>query len=153
MLWVTTLDLGGVLDFINSNASVISIGLGFVGGVLALLQLRATQRAQLDSSAREMWKDYLHLCVKYPKFADAEIAESDPEYDRYAWFVAVMLDSVEGLLLHAYDGHLWKKSLEAEINRHRDFLNAGDFKSRDLQLYSKKMRKFVRAVLESPSQK
>ena len=45
-----------------------------------------------QSHAKQIWMDYLKLCIEYPALASGEITEKSPEYKQYEWFVAYLLE-------------------------------------------------------------
>lgn len=93
--------------------------------------IAAATRDQLDSSARASWRGYLELCVTEPFLSSGRArkkGEDDLEFQKYEWFVAVMLDACEAMRLHARDREEWEETIVQMLAEHGDYLCSPDFR-------------------------
>jgi hypothetical protein len=133
-----------MMTIIQTVVSLFAFTVAFIALLVANAQLSLNRKNQRETTAKTNFREFLKLCVEYPKFA---WGDPDGQQDRYEWFVAHFLWAVEEILEFA-PGE-WENNLKLHINYHRNFLeNNARFQREDLPTYTPKLRDFLRKTLE-----
>lgn len=142
-------------EWVSAVATCATATIALVALIFAARQVSAAREqsikasaSQLDATAREAWKDYLHLAFANAGFADGKHGASEQEISRYHWFVAVTLDACELMQLYATNKDDWRASIKGELEPHKAYLNAegtGDenFRPKYYNLYSEPMKSLI----------
>ena len=112
--WLTSSEAANLGQFVGGIGVLVAVA----AAIVAYRQLVATPQ----SHAKEIWKDYLRLCIEYPELASGEITEAHPEYKRYEWFVAFMLDACDEVLQYVEDDGGWLNAIDANLGYHKAYL-------------------------------
>lgn len=103
--------------------------------LLAVWQIRTNGRLARQDTAIQMWMEYLRLGLDNPdlgetrialrylriKSVDNLVAGDTLNSQRYLWFLTVLLDAGENLILHRFSP-LWQTTIEQNVGYHRDAL-------------------------------
>jgi len=150
--WLISPDAASLGQFIGGIAAAVTAGIAVLAAVFAYQQLTVTPRSQREVSAREIWKDYLRLCVEYPHLASGDItketAKSPVEFEQYEWFVAFMLDACESILLFVADEDEWLDAIDGQIGFHKKYVCSSNFRETYLEHYSEQLQKRIKAICE-----
>jgi hypothetical protein len=101
----------------------------------AFVQIKSAQQSQREATASGLYGNYLALAVEHPMMAGGYIAipakgsEPDPAFERYEWFVSVMLHAFEQILELTDGDEIWRKALEDQIGYHEGYLRSPRFVS------------------------
>ena len=129
--WLTDTPAANFGQFLSGVAGVATAAIAGVALFYAYRQLVATPKSQREANAREVWKDYIRICIEYPQFAGGGItranAKGDVEFEQYEWFAAFMLDACESILLFVADEDEWLLSVDGQLGFHREYLCSSDF--------------------------
>ena len=159
--WVAT---GSI---VSAGATVLAVGVAIVGTRIALQQIRASKAvaADADRAAREAaaltaWNVYLRLCFDNPAYACADQARKvvptglkglreNPslEAEKYQWFISIVLNSCEQVLLGMRNVSEWRSTLVEQIYYHAEAIQqfwAGEWDEQ----YSSEMNGIVRDGLK-----
>jgi hypothetical protein len=121
-----------------------------VGAVIAaFLQVRAARAVQREALARQAYNDYLKLCFAEPAFASGDWQKGPsglpPEllFEKYEWFVSVMLGACEAILLHVSDKDEWRDAIQSQISYHSNYIRSQQFQKYYASHYSIQLRKLL----------
>ena len=149
-------------SMVSALATVGAVGVAIVGARVALQQIGASKAvaASADLAAREAaalaaWNLYLRLCFENPAYASADQARKvipnglkglreNPslEAEKYLWFLSIVLNSCEQVLLGMPKANEWRSSLVDQIWYHAEAIQqfwVGGWEKE----YSPKMRAIV----------
>ena len=123
------------------------------------------ESARHDASlAREMaslqtWNDYLKLCVERPEFSSSDLfkrsfgaaklkglaSQLEPDTERYLWFISLMLNGCEQVLLGMPASQDWWDTLADQVKYHGEAIE--QIWPRWERHYAAKMRSLVQEGL------
>ena len=98
----------------------------------AAWQVRESERAQREATASELYSNYLTKAIEYPQYAGAhravvDAAPGSEAYERYEWFVSLMLHAFEQILDLTKDDEIWRKAIVDQIAYHQAYLSSPQF--------------------------
>lgn len=115
------------------TALIAGIALGFTWA-----QIVGARGDQRRSFAHDLYRDYLSLAFENPKLANPILANFDYEkrtidgcqkdFERYEWFVSVMLDACQEILASDEKaasrsiGYEWYITIETQLRYHKKYL-------------------------------
>lgn len=135
-----------MVTIIQTVVSLFAFAVALIALLVANQQLSLNRKNQRETTAKTNFREFLKLCVEYPKFA---WGDPDGQQDRYEWFVAHFLWAAEEILEFA--PREWKQNLKLHINYHRNFLeNNTRFQREDLLTYTPMLQAFLRETLQDP---
>ena len=132
-----------------ANISTVATAvLALVALLGVFYQVAEGRKAQREATASQLYASYLTLAVEYPRLAGAEVKKHElEEYERYEWFVSVMLHACEQILELTQGDTAWRKTILSQFIYHKDYL-AEEF---DPEEYSNEVGKLVGKALEPAS--
>ncbi len=138
--------------YLPSNFPMLSIikvlitpSVALLGVLIASRQLSLVRQNQRETTAKTTFREFLKLCVEYPKFASGD---QDGKRRQYEWFVAHFLWAAEEILDYAPDS--WRDNLRLYVIYHRKYLQYDrDFREEDFPTYSEKLRTFIDETIAS----
>lgn len=150
----TLLELLGVSDTpaAANQAQVVSAAIASVTAVVALaaaalvlFQVRATRAIQREAVARQMYNEYLRLCFAESMYAAGNWSSAGelPQevlFEKYEWFVSVMLNACESILLHVADRDEWRETIRSQIGFHSKYIKSERFQREYACHYSDALR-------------
>lgn len=111
-----------------SNVSdLVTAGVAVIALIGAIWQVLAAKKCQREATAAELYGNYLTLAVEHPLLADGYVSipdASEPpkeEFERYEWFVSVMLHAFEQILDLTKD-KVWRKAINDQLHYHKKYL-------------------------------
>lgn len=136
-----------MLDEMLKYAPIFTAFVAFVGACIAITQLARNQRNQRETTAKNVFREYLKLAFDHPDFATPDyrkLAKSPEQLEKYAWFVAYLLWACEEMLQFARRDEIWQNNLQLNVNYHREyFINDKEFNAKDLQVYDPEVQTLV----------
>jgi hypothetical protein len=140
-----------------NQAQVVSAAIACVGATIAvaaaalvLLQVRAARSIQREAIARQTYNEYLRLCFAEPAFASGNWDKTNSAglskellFEKYEWFVSVMLNACESILLHVADQDEWSDAIRSQIGYHSKYIKSDDFQKNYAAHYSSELRKLL----------
>jgi hypothetical protein len=89
-----------------------------------------------DEATLQVWNDYLRLCFQHPEYSSAEMVKRilpgktlegilkqlSCESERYLWFLSIMMNSCEQVLLRQPSEITWRRALKAQIGYHSEVI-------------------------------
>ena len=115
---------------------------------LAFQQLRAIRINQRETTAKNVFREYLKLTIDYPLLAAAKFDKnSEEERERYKWFVANFLWAAEEILSFAKKDVVWRDNLQLHANPHREYFLDPAFMKEDFEVYSRDVQLLIRAAI------
>lgn len=99
----------------------------------AIWQVLVARKSQREATASELYGNYLALAVEYPLLASGQISvpvvgrSTNEEFERYEWFVSLMLHAFEQILDLTKEDPSWQKALRDQIHYHEDYLASPRF--------------------------
>ena len=150
-------------SMLSAIATVFAVLVAIVGARIALQQIRSGKAvaAGADQAAREAaalaaWNAYLRLCFENPAYACADQARKvipkglerlreNPslEAEKYQWFISIVLNSCEQVLLGMPNANEWRSTLVDQIHYHAEVIQQLWTGGWDEQ-YSPKMKGIIR---------
>jgi hypothetical protein len=143
-------DWGATGSMLSAAATVFAVLVAILGARIALHQISASREA----AALSAWNDYLRLCFENPNYACVDQArkvvpkglsqlEDNPsvEAEKYQWFLSIVLNSCEQVLLGMPNVHEWRGTLVDQVWYHAEAIAQlwGKWK----EGYSEKMQSIV----------
>ncbi len=143
--------VGNLATVVTAAVAVFSAGFAF-GQIFS--QIKATREVR----ATEAYDAYLKLCVEKPEFSSTtafqkrfnrapnpDAATNSNEDEQYLWFVSVMLNAGEQIILSAPKSQEWQSSLISQMSYHKTTLKLvwGDWKRH----YSQQLQKLVQEAV------
>jgi hypothetical protein len=136
-----------------NQAQVVSAIIAAVSALVALTaavfvyrQIAVTRSVQREAVARQIYHDYLKLSFTEPMYASGKWRLADPavpeavRFEKYEWFVSVMLNAGESILLHVAGEDEWLDTIESQIAYHREYLDSEEFLAEYSTHYSPQLR-------------
>ncbi len=150
------------LSPIATLANIATICTALIAGVAAIIAwnaYRAEIASALDVRARDTYQDYLKFCVSHPELSSTQsfekyiksnfsnVNKDSIEVERYYWFISVMLNACEQIILFVPDDPSWQDVIEAQISYHLPAIayNWNDWSGH----YSDEMVELIERVLPS----
>ena len=134
--------MGGWHDWVEP-ASVVggfATGLAAAGALVALvpgiIQILSGIRANREAGALQAHRDYLRLCFDNPEYSSTALfKQAHPEVylatieqaltpvtEKYLWFVSVLLNTCEQLILFVSSKAEWRAVAVSQLSYHADVL-------------------------------
>ncbi len=123
--------------------SIVFYLFGIGAAIVAFVSLRANRQNQREANARRAYLDYARLGIEYPEFAfprhleinleKQTIKESRLEFERYEWFISILLGTVRFFLESTSRKGMWRKMMILQLAYHWEYLD----KYRDEKEYLK----------------
>lgn len=136
-----------ILDELPKVAPILTALVATFGFGVALTQLARNQRNQRETTAKNIFREYLKLALDHPDFATPnyqKLAQTPEQLEKYAWFVAYLLWACEEMLQFAGKDQIWQNNLQLNLNYHREyFLHDQEFRTKDLPVYDPTVQKLV----------
>src|SRR5579863_5176231 len=128
-----------ILDELAKVAPILTALVATFGFGVALTQLARNQRNQRETTAKNIFREYLKLAFDHPDFATPnyqKLAQTPEQLEKYAWFVAYLLWACEEMLQFASKDQIWQNNLQLNLAYHREyFLYDQEFRTKDLPVY------------------
>jgi hypothetical protein len=157
----TTVDWAATGSILSAVATLLAVVVGIIGARIALHQISASKAvaADADLAAREgaalaAWNAYLRLCFENPSYSCADQArevvpkglnelKKNPsiEAEKYQWFLSIVLNSCEQVLLGMPNANEWRSTLVDQIWYHAEAIHQLWVEWKDG--YSAKMNRIV----------
>lgn len=155
---------GEVAEKISALSALSTLVVALGAGWVAWSQLQESKKSsekQLhesrDSSAREIYKEYISLSIEHPEFSAQscyggksglqKIKRNKQEYEKYENYVAFLLfsaEQIEGLTSY---NRTWERVLLSQITYHAVYLQSPDFQESMMSFYSDDLQDLiVRAI-------
>ncbi len=135
-----------MMTIVQTVVSLFAFAVAFIALLVASEQLSLNRKNQRETTAKTNFREFLKLCVEYPKFA---YGDPDGQQDKYEWFVAHFLWAAEEILEFAPQE--WKENLKLHVGYHRNFLQTDPrFLREDLPTYTPKLQDFLSDTLARP---
>jgi len=132
-----------MVTIIQTVVPLFAFAVAFIALLVANEQLSLNRKNQRETTAKTNFREFLKLCVEYPKFA---WGDPDGQQDKYEWFVAHFLWAAEEILEFAPQE--WQENLKLHIGYHRNFLQTNTrFRREDLRTYTPKLQDFLSDTL------
>jgi hypothetical protein len=164
---MATTDWAATGSMLSAVATVVAVLVAIVGARIALKQIGASKAvaASADLAAREAaalaaWNGYLRLCFENPEYASANQARKvipksldglsenlSLQAEKYQWFISIVLNSCEQVLLGMPNASEWRSTLVDQIYYHAEAIQQFWSGGWDEQ-YSSKMNGIVRDGLK-----
>lgn len=146
--FLSTSEAANSAEVIGAMAGCIAILIAKFGTIIGVRQIRSAHTAQREVLARQIYYDYLKLCVAEPIFASGQWknCKDIPEaiaFEKYEWFVTVMLTACESILLHVAQDDEWIKAIKCQLEYHKDYIRSEDFREKLAPTYSTKLRNLL----------
>ena len=124
MAW-TLSDSANLSTVVTGVVAILALG----GAVYQVTEARSSQR---EATASALYGNYLELAVEHPKLASGCVAIPsgkgfDEEFERYEWFVSVMLHAFEQILELVGGDKVWVKALKDQVDYHKPYLASDRF--------------------------
>lgn len=132
-----------------SNVSdLVTAGVAVIALIGAIWQVLAAKKCQREATAAELYGNYLTLAVEHPLLAGGYVSIPDAceppkeEFERYEWFVSVMLHAFEQILDLTKD-KVWRKAINDQLHYHKKYLTGPRFVAHH---YSEDLVQMIAAV-------
>jgi hypothetical protein len=128
-----------------SIAPCVTLLAAIAAALFAWWQLRVNRYNQRETTAKNIFREYLKLTIEYPHFALGNYRKHKGiERERYKWFVANFLWGAEEIMSFAGDDNIWKHNLQIHADPHRDyFVGDSNFMAVDYFGYSRDVQTLV----------
>lgn len=136
----------GTWELMKEVLEALSYVATVLGVYLAILGYRSARRDQKETTAAEHYQGYLSLAVEYPRLAKGGVPPSDPDYERYQWFVSVMLHASEEILLVTKNDSEWRTAIELQLAYHEKYLAGSEF-GKERAVYDKHLSSLIDKVV------
>jgi hypothetical protein len=131
---------------------VAAVATAFAAAMAALTFWQNVRRTRKDGirereiRARETWMKYFELAFEHPNYSLGRYnAHDELDFERYEWFVSMMLFSAEEVLILTTRDENWNAAISDQITYHKEYLTANIGKYVDH--YSPEMQRLMREVL------
>lgn len=145
-----TTEAANQAQIVSAAIACVSVTVAVAGAALVLLQVRAARSIQREAIARQTYNEYLKLCFAEPAFASgnwdkATSAGLSQEllFEKYEWFVSVMLNACELILLHVAEKDEWLEAIRSQISYHSNYCKSNDFRKNYASHYSAELRQLL----------
>ena len=130
----SSIEAANQAQVVSAAAACIGAAVAVAAATLVLIQVRAARLIQREAVALQLYNDYLKLCFAEPAFAggqwklnsSSKLSE-DFLYQKYEWFVSLMLNACESILLYAAKADEWTATIKTQLNYHTEYLNSEEF--------------------------
>lgn len=131
---------------VKEEMEIFSYVATMLGIFLAVLGYRSARRDQKEATASEHYQGYLSLAVEYPNLAKGGVGAKDPEFERYQWFVSVMLHASEEILLVTENDPEWRGAIGLQLAYHKAYLAGPEF-GKERAVYDKHLIALIDKVV------
>jgi hypothetical protein len=153
MFGISTLtDWSNLGQAVGGFATAVAMVATAVAAWLAYRAIVSGQKSQRELDARTAFRDYLSLAVENPAFAngfghyDENLKDSDSK--KYEWYVAYMLNALDGIVLHIDNKSAWNSTIEENLKLHVVYFSNNDwFNSNYKNLYNEKLGSMISAAI------
>jgi hypothetical protein len=110
--------------------------LSFVISVcIALYQINKARQTQMETTARNIFNDYLKKAFEYPifsyppthldqfDFTERTFSGSLVEFERYEWFVSILIVAMREILDFLSHDKYWEMTARTQLSYHKNYLN------------------------------
>ena len=142
------------MDIVEKAAGVATAVIAGVALFIAWRQLRRSHEDQKAATAKSLYKDYLRLAYESPMLSSPSYPKRCPgyrairkdrvEFERYEWYVACLLFSVEEIL-NLEGGGEWAFTLTAQLKYHALYLKSYPFEGNH---YTPAVQQLIRRAIE-----
>ena len=118
---MATESLASIPEIVTATVAVLAL-------IGAIWQVVVSRGAQREATAAGLYGSYLALAVEYPKLAAAEFsipqdyANFNEEFERYEWFVSVMLNAFEQIIERTSGDDVWETTILDQMRFHSRYL-------------------------------
>jgi hypothetical protein len=122
---------------IGGVATVAGVAIALVAAGFAWGQMTSSRKTQREAIALQRYNDYLKLAFQHPQFASGALGDKpdDPDFFQYEWFVKLMLNACEGIVLFVGDDPQWVDSIKAQIRWHAKYCRTNPWFNRTYKLF------------------
>jgi hypothetical protein len=130
-------ELGAAASVTAAGVSIVSAFVAIISLFFVYSQIKSQSKSAREVKAIEAWDAYLRLCVDRPELSSETTFESafkrkpntnyldnDKDDERYLWFVSVMLNASEQVLLNSPSWRDWRHAIRAQVVYHETFLRS-----------------------------
>lgn len=119
------IDINTWLKWSEIISNIVPSVIGLVALIVAYRQLKSSSYETRNSTAYNIYHQYLVLCLEKPEFAIGmkKPSEYNVEYGKYCWFVSSMLFAFEQIIETNSNDEKWEKTLLSQLEIHKDFLD------------------------------
>ena len=145
------IDWGDVAGWVAAAAAIGGLWFAGVQIRFARDQIQSARDIQREATANEIWMNYEHRGLEYPKYANPELSVLDyewktldgnrQEYYKYEWFVSFMLLACDAVLLLDH-GSGWDVVVKNNLRYHRNYLTSETYKE-DLHVQSPAIQRMI----------
>jgi len=121
---------------------------------------REATKTQREATAKDIYRDYLELAFKNPKFAYPPkfIGQAEGDWkqegewntdEKYRWFVSFMLNSCDEIAQSNAREKFWRDTIFEDLKRHKEYLKSPQFgEDGGWRLYSPELKKIGEEVVK-----
>ncbi|HXE85398.1 MAG TPA: hypothetical protein VN524_01210 [Hyphomicrobiaceae bacterium] len=142
----------GSVNWQAVSAAVAALALltAIAGACIAFGQYRNASILQREATAQQTYDQYLRLSFEHPDLAAAEVGDSTLAREKYGWFVSIMLNAGERILLQVPDDKEWGRAVRSQVAYHCMYLKGSEFQSKLACHYSPQIREIVQKICGTP---
>ena len=102
-----------------------------VAAVFAVVQYFGQSKLTRETRATQSYDAYLQLCVTHPELTstaafvkrygrepNVDYKSNSTEDEKYLWFLSVMLNASEQVVLNTPKNHAWETTISAQVSYH-----------------------------------
>lgn len=135
-IWSTWDDAVNPAQVIGGWATLAAAVIAFAALLAAAIQVRLGQKMSREAGALQAYREYLRLCFDHPDFSSFNMFcvrhansvqflgtdDLDEQSERYQWFLSILLNTVEEIVLNVSSKNEWRTALLTQLSYHRGAL-------------------------------
>ncbi|HEV7693531.1 MAG TPA: hypothetical protein VGO52_22040 [Hyphomonadaceae bacterium] len=132
-------------DDLSATVAVLGALIAIGAALIAWWQVYKAGQLDREMQARAMYESYLRLCFENSPMSSG-IEDANHWTDRYEWFVSIMLNAAESVLLFVSAKDEWEETVKSQIRYHKAYLHSTKFREREFKYYDDRMRDLIEKV-------
>lgn len=130
--WSTWKDAVDPAQVVGGWATFVAALIAFAALLAAAIQVRLAQKISRESGALQAYREYLRLCFDHPDFSSFNMFRAkhpdserflgtnvlDEQSERYQWFLSILLNTVEEIVLNVSSKNEWRTALVTQLSYH-----------------------------------
>jgi hypothetical protein len=133
-------EIGAILSFLTLLVAVITAKIAYN---ITIKQLKSSK----ESTAKNIFQNYLNLCIQNPSFTNPEKNDLTKEYRKYECFIWNMMNACEEIHTLFPKDKIWRQALIEHLKIHKTYLKTNNYTMNE-KCYGNEFNKLVAEAIQ-----